>query len=140
MTKSKETNMRTKVSFLKMTRFGLKTTMKEMPITFLILNIFGVLRALQFGLITMATQMFFDSVEDAIAQAESISHVYWMIVLVSVVMVFGNLALQMHFFLWGVSYDRMDGVMKRLLHQKMSKINPILLEIPPFTMILTKQF
>jgi len=120
--------MTNKVSVWQVVKYGIKTIWKTMPVMFVALNVFAVGRGLSFGFMAFATQVFFDSVSDVINNGYSSNHAYVAVVFVIIVMLLSHVALGMHYFLWFVSFQKIHGEMRRLVHNKMAKIDPIYLE------------
>ena len=120
---------RSKVSILKVLRYGLKVNFKVIPLFFIVVNIISLCHGLSWGVNTFVTQQFYDSVTDVLTQNGSISRAYLMVAALGLSMITKSILNGAHnFCLSNVSYQKVMPELTKLIHDKMARIDPICLE------------
>jgi ATP-binding cassette subfamily B protein len=121
-----------KVSLWKVIHYGIKFNTEYFPFTFLGVNIVSLLFGIFQGFSTFITQCFFESVEGAIAQNNSIGWTYLMLTALGMTLVANSLLGGLNNFLNYVMNGKTDGIMNQIIHKKIARINPVCLEDTKF--------
>jgi len=119
---------RPKVSIFKVIKFGMKVTLDTVPILFIISNIVAIVHGVSWGFATFVTQQFYDSVSDILTKNGALSHAFLMIAALGLSFVAQHILNGVHNFIASVIFSEFDGEVLKIIHNKMARINPVVLE------------
>jgi ATP-binding cassette, subfamily B, bacterial len=115
-------------SLLKLILFALKINLRTMPVLFIGINIISILHGVSQGFTTLAMQKFFDAVEGVVNNKGTIQYAFWMIALLGAAYIVKELLNAVDNYLYDVVFTRSNGEMARIIHEKISRIDPASLE------------
>ncbi|MDR0963810.1 MAG: ABC transporter ATP-binding protein/permease [Clostridium sp.] len=125
--KSKE-NARPKVPLRRVLWTGIKIIIPIAPGLWLFTQLIGIIHGISQGVITFATQNFYDAVESVITRNEPLRVAIGMTFAFGGVMITKELLNGIHNYLHGVNNGKQNPQIMKLLHEKMARIDPICLE------------
>ncbi|MCL2774235.1 MAG: ABC transporter ATP-binding protein/permease [Oscillospiraceae bacterium] len=119
-----------KISIFKITKFALKLFMKTQPIFFFGVIILGIPHGLLHSVATLVfSQWFFDTVADIINNGEPLSKAYLIIIAAGSVFIIREIIEGVYNFLFGtLLYGKPEREIKKILHAKMARIDPVCFE------------
>lgn len=117
---------------IKTIKYGLKLFIQTCPVFFWVVHITGILNMMSWGASTVATQWFFDSVGDVITNNEPLRRVYLMIIVVGALLILKQIIEGIHNFLYGALMNKPSGAIRKVLHTKMARLDPICFEDSKF--------
>lgn len=118
-----------KVSIFKIIVFGIKIFIKTMPVMFALHLVISIICGLSLGFITLITQHLFDSVTNVIAGRESVTRVYFMTAALGLVYMVNEAIKGVSPFIHHYMFDYKSQIeMNKIIHSKLSRIDPICLE------------
>jgi ATP-binding cassette subfamily B protein len=117
---------REKIPMYRVFFYGTKVFIKYTPVLFLCSIFLAVPNALLRGYAVLATQRLFDSVENAFSG--ELYAVYKALIILGAVLVFTEIVAAFHVFTVRAFYDKNSGGIQRMIHKKMSRIDPIAFE------------
>lgn len=117
----------------KIIRYVLKLFIKTQPIFFPFMFIFGMVHISMRVLATLLTQYFFDSVGDVITNGQPLRRAYLMIILAGLIFIVRELIECIYNFLYStVLFHKPELEIKKIIHSKIARIDPICYEDPVF--------
>ena len=116
------------VSMFKVLRCGLQMKFKNMPVSFILLNVFAVMLGLLRGFTTFVMHHFYDSVENVIVGDGALSLVYLMLTAVGLTFVAIVVFDGAFTYLFEVVHNKSRGYFSLGIHEKMERIDPEALE------------
>jgi ATP-binding cassette subfamily B protein len=126
--KEKKKDEHSKVSIFKVLAFGIKYNFKVFPIYFFAINIISIIHGISQGVTTFATQSFYDSVSNVITNNAPLRQAYLMIIALGLTFIVKDVLNGVHNFMHGVMFTKSSGEMSKIIHDKMSRIDPVCLE------------
>ena len=109
-----------------------------MPVWFIAYNLLQILSGIFMGLITLTLHRFFDSIEYAVVQGMATSRVYWLIVALCAVFIMSATLNGVASLVWRMIINKVRGIVSEHIHEKMARIDPILLEDTRYHNAVTK--
>lgn len=109
-----------KLSIWKVFNFGLKTNMKIFPMEIIAISVVGMISGICMGVTTYMTQQFFDSLTS--------DRAYFMLAVLGLTMIVREIVHGAHIFLHEVVMSKANGEMSKIIHMKMTRIDPVCLE------------
>lgn len=119
---------RSKISLLKVIRFGLKTNFKTVPILYIVQNFFGFFHMITNILSIVAMQRFFDAIADAVAGNVTVRYAFLMMVALGTILLLENIINGVEYYLYQSLLMKVDGKLGEIIHDKIARINPICFE------------
>jgi len=126
--KEKKENERPKVSIFKVLAFGIKYNFRVFPVFFFVINVISIIHGVSHGFITFVTQNFYDSVSDIITNNGTLRQAYLMIIALGVTLIIKDILNCVHNFMHRVMLTKSSGEMSKIIHDKMSRIDPVCFE------------
>jgi ATP-binding cassette subfamily B protein len=118
---------------LKVILFAFRVSISSMPALLLGLNIIiPLVHGVSHGFTTFMTQQFYDSVEKVLANNGSLKYAYLMVAALGASFLARELLNGIHNYLGDVLLAKVQGEMSRIIHKKMSLIDPVCLEDTKF--------
>ncbi|NLX71403.1 MAG: ABC transporter ATP-binding protein [Clostridiales bacterium] len=102
------------------------------PVFFIVNNLVAVIHGVSWGVNTFATQLFFDSVTNAVAGKAGIATVLWMVAVLGGAMIGSQILNGVHNFMTSTFGKKMIGYLGMRINEKASRIDPVSFENPEF--------
>ena len=102
------------------------------PVFFITTNLVAVIHGVSWGVNTFATQLFFDSVTDAVSGRSGIVFVLWMATVLGGALIGSQILNGVHNFMNDALNKKMMGYLGMQINRKASLLDPILYEDPEF--------
>lgn len=128
--KQKEKKTKDPIGFTKIFKESFRIVVKTCPLYYAAQQGVAVMHGLSHGLIATCMMLFFNSLENAVNKSSGIASVIPYFALYWGVMIACQILNGVHNFMHEVIYNRMRMVSASLIHQKSSRIDPILYENP----------
>jgi ATP-binding cassette subfamily B protein len=102
----------------------------EAPLLWIMTNLLGVIHGTSWGVNTLATQLFFDSVARAVGAGGGVSNVLLMALVMGAAVLGTQVLNGVHNFIGDVFEKKMSGGLAMRIHEKASRLDPVLFEDP----------
>jgi ATP-binding cassette, subfamily B, bacterial len=102
----------------------------EAPLLWIITNLLGVIHGMSWGVNTLASQLFFDSVARAVGAGDGVSNVLVMALVLGAAVLGSQVLNGVHNFIGDVFEKKMSGGLQLRIHEKASRLDPVLFEDP----------
>jgi ATP-binding cassette subfamily B protein len=107
---------------------SVKIVVPIMPVFWFLTQLVAIIHGVSYGFRTFATQGFYDSVENVITHGEPVSKAILMILALGGIMIARELLNGIHNFMHSVNFAKQAPAVKKLIHEKAARIEPICFE------------
>ena len=100
------------------------------PVLFIVSNLVGIVHGVSWGFSTYVSQLFFDSVTNAVEKRSGFNTVLWMAAALGAVTIASQVLNGIHNFMSSTFFKKMGGHLSMRINRKASRIDPVAYESP----------
>jgi ATP-binding cassette, subfamily B, bacterial len=121
-----------KVTLIRIFHRLLPMAFSASPLLFIFCTAFGIVHGLLYGVSTLITHQFFDTVTDAVNGISSVNIVIWMGIALGSIMIGTELVNGLHNFVGQTYVKKATGFLNMKINEKATRIEPMAYENPDY--------